>query len=52
MIIAIAENNGYPDGPYMELARIEVRVDVCGHTVIYERWQTQEMIRVVMIKPE
>lgn len=51
-IITVAENNGYPAGDYEQLERIEIRFDSHNHTVIYERWQTQQMIRVVMIKPE
>ena len=51
-IKVLARNDGYPAGPYTELARIEILFEANGHTVIYEQWQTQQMVRVVMVKPD
>ena len=51
-IIAVAENNGYPDGLYTLGPRIEVEFEAHNHIVVYERWETQQMIRVTQIIPK
>lgn len=50
-ILAVAQNNGLPDSPYSEGPRIEISFDVENHTVVYERWLTQKMIRITQIIP-
>lgn len=50
-IIAVAENNGYPDGLYIEDPRIEIAFEAENHTVIYVRWESQQMIRIAQITP-
>lgn len=44
-------NNGFPDGPYVEGPRIEIYFEAHHHTVVYERWLTQQMIRITQIIP-
>lgn len=51
-IIAVAENDGYPTGPYRLGPRIEVWFEAANHTILYERWQSRQEIRVVVIKPK
>lgn len=50
-IRSMIENDGFPFSDYEELERIEIRFKAHGHAVIYERWESQQMVRITQIIP-
>lgn len=50
-IRSMIENDGFPFSDYEELERIEIRFKAHGHAVIYERWDSQRMVRITQIIP-